>query len=350
MSMLLDQVLNKVNKKVYVIAEIGSNFNGDLQLAKQSINAAVECGADAVKFQTFKAEEFVADKALTFTYQTLSGEEVTESQFDMFKRLELRDEWHKELLDHSSMQGVDFFSSAADKNAADLLIKLKVPIIKLASEDLINVSLLEYIASKKYPVMLSTGMADEFEIRNAIEIFKNHGSDRLVILHCVSQYPTPLENASLSRITALIKNFNFPIGYSDHTEGWQAPMQSVAYGARVIEKHFTLDKGLPGPDHKMAADPNELKELIKMIRLAESMAGNTTLSYHPEEEQGRDEYRRSIVAAVDINKGTVIKEEMLAYKRPGYGLKPYQRDLVIGKKLLKDISENERILQPHLEI
>jgi len=188
-------------------------------------------------------------------------------------------------------------------------------------------------------------MADGYEIHNAIEIFEKYNSKKLIILHCVSQYPTPLENASLKRITALSKAFNYPIGYSDHTEGWEAPMLSVAYGARIIEKHFTLDKSLPGPDHKMSADPKEFKKLVEMVRVAEQTAGKETLNYHHSEEKVRTNFRRSIVANKNLPKGTIIQKEMLSYMRPGDGLKPYQRDLIIGKKLKKDIKKNEKILQ-----
>ena len=332
----------------YIISEIGSNFNGDLDLAKESIDASIACGANAVKFQTFKAEEFVANKELTYSYQTNDGDWITESQYDMFKRLELKDEWHLELLKYAHSKGVDFFSSAADRNAVDLLIELQVPVIKLASEDLINVALLEYLAAKKYPVILSTGMADAFEIRNAVSIFERHNSTDLAILHCVSQYPTPLENANLSRVQALSDAYSYAVGYSDHTEGWEAAMLSVAYGARIIEKHFTLDKNLPGPDHKMAADPSDLKKMIEMVRLAEKMKGPGSLDYHPSEEKARIEFRRSIVAAEPLKKGTRITESMLAYKRPGGGLKPYERDELIGKELTVDVPANEKILHKHI--
>lgn len=342
MSRLIDQLLQRKKKQTYIIAEIGSNFNGDLEIAKKSIDAAVDCGANAVKFQTFKADEFVADKNLTYTYQTLTGEMVTETQYEMFKKLELPDEWHFELNQYANSKNVDFLSSAADRNAVDLLIELKVPIIKLASEDLINIALIEYVASKRYPTMLSTGMADEYEIDNALDIFEKNGSNDVIILHCVSQYPTPVKDASLARISAL-KKYNIPVGYSDHTEGWLAPMLSIAYGTCVIEKHFTLDKKLPGPDHKMAADPREFKKLVEMVRLAELIHGNETLHFHPSEQEARFEFRRSIVVKKDISKGTVIKENMLAYKRPGQGLKPYQKDLIIGKTLILDVKLNQQI-------
>lgn len=329
--------------KTYIIAEIGSNFNGSLQIAKESIKVAKECGADAVKFQTFKAEEFVANKELTYTYTNAEGKQMIESQYDMFKKLELKDDWHHILNEYAKSLDIDFMSSAADKRAVDLLIDLKVPAIKFASEDLINVNLLEYTAKKKYPIILSTGMADEFEISNALKIFEKEKSEQIILMHCVSQYPTKDENAGLNRINALKDKYPYVIGYSDHTEGWLAPVLSVGIGSRIIEKHFTLDKNLPGPDHKMATNPEEFNEMVKKIRLAEKMLGQKSLNYQKVEEKARIEFRRSIVAKKDLKKGTIITNDMLAFKRPGEGLKPYEKNNVIGKTLTKDILENEKI-------
>jgi sialic acid synthase SpsE len=349
MSEKINELLKGLGNSTYIIAEIGSNFNGNLNLAKESIDAAVECGADAVKFQTFKADEFVADKNLTYTYKNSKGEDITETQYEMFKRLELKDEWHIELLRYSRSKNVDFLSSAADKNAADLLIEINSPIIKLASEDLINIELLDYVAAKRCPVILSTGMADEFEIDNAIKIFESHNSRDIMIMHCVSLYPTPAKYAGLNRISALRKKYPYIIGYSDHTEGWEAPMLSVAYGSRILEKHFTLDKNLPGPDHKMAADPTDFNKMVEMVRLAEKMGGLESLNYQISEEVGRKEFRRSIVAKNDLPMGKKIELGDLAYKRPGGGLKPYERDKILGRKLNVSLKVNEMVLLENLE-
>jgi len=327
----------------FIIAEIGVNFNGDLELAKNTIDAAAKCGADAVKFQTFHADEFVAHKDLKYTYTLSDGNEITESQYDMFKRLELPDSWHQILQEHAHTKGVLFLSSVADRSAVDLLDSLDVPAFKLASEDLINIDLLEYVATKKRPVILSTGMADVMEIEQAVEIFLSVGQKDIILLHCVSAYPTPLGSSNLQRISTLRDHSPFPIGFSDHTEGWEAGMVSIGLGSCLLEKHFTLDHALNGPDHKMSSDPVQFKQLVKMVRLSEVMLGSKELTYAPIEERGRDEFRRSIVAKRDIDLGELITKDMLAYKRPGGGLKPYQRSLILGKNSSRRILKNEQI-------
>lgn len=349
MSEKLRRIFKGADEPVYFIAEIGNNFNGSLDIAKASIDSAVACGADAVKFQTFKAEEFLADEDLSFTYEDAQGNQITESQYEMFKRLELKNEWHEYLDDYAKQKGVDFFSSAADREAVDLLISLNVPAIKMASEDLINVSLLNYIASKQYPTILSTGMADEIEIQNAIEIFEKYGNPQLVILHCVAHYPTPSEHVNLNRIAALREKFDYPIGYSDHSEGWEIPMISMGYGPKMIEKHFTLDNNLSGPDHKMAANPVVFKKMVDKVRWAESLEGKKSLNYQTIEEKPRIEFRRSIVANQFIAAGTTITEDKVAFKRPGDGLKPYQLKEVIGKKVKKNIDTNQKITFEDIE-
>ena len=333
----------------YVIAEIGSNFNGDLDAARRSIDAAVSCGVDAVKFQTFKAEEFVADRNLTYTYTLPDGKRVRESQYDMFKRLELPDEWHEILRDHAISSGVHFMSSAADRAAVDLLDGLNVPALKFASEDLINIELLEYAATRKRPVILSTGMADEREIELALNIFRSSGNEQIVLLHCTSSYPTPPESCNLRRIASLQRRFAVPVGFSDHTIGWEAPFASVAMGACIIEKHFTLDRQLPGPDHQMSTESVEFGLMVRKIRDIEIMLGSDTVDYDPIEEDGRIQFRRSIVAGRDIDTGEEITKDMLAYKRPGGGLKPYEQKLILGKRAIREITKNKAISIQDLE-
>jgi len=320
----------------YIIAEIGVNFNGDLELAKKSIAEAARCGANAVKFQTFTADEFVADKNLCYSYSQSDGTVVTETQYEMFKRLELPDQWHGVLQQYAAEQGVDFLSSAADQRAVDLLVSLNVPAIKLASEDLINVRLLEYVANTKRAVILSTGMANLAEIEQAVRIFEMIGSKDLIILHCISTYPAMPDSCNLRRITALREKFPYPIGYSDHTVGAEAAALAVALGACVIEK--------PGPDHAMSADPHQFMALVAAIRQTEIMLGSDGLEYNPAEEAGRSEFRRSIVASCSVQTGEIITEEKLSYKRPGGGLKPYQRSLILGRRAVRDIGIDEMIL------
>jgi len=327
----------------FIIAEIGVNFDGNLDLAKQSIDAAAECGADAVKFQTFHADEFVATKDLKYTYTLADGTEVTESQYDMFKRLELPDAWHAILQNHAHAQGVVFLSSVADRAAVDLLDSLDVPAFKIASEDLINIELLDYVATKKRAVILSTGMANAEEIEMAIEIFRSAGQEALILLHCISAYPTPLDACNLRRIETMRQQFQFPIGFSDHTEGWDAAMISIGLGSCLVEKHFTVDHYLKGPDHKMSMDPSQFKKLVEQIRSSETMLGSQELTYAAIEEQGRDEFRRSIVAKFEIEQGALLTKKMLAYKRPGGGLKPYERSLILDKNTNRRILENEQI-------
>lgn len=327
----------------YIIAEIGGNFNGDMDLAIQSIDSAVNCGADAVKFQTFRAEDIVADPNLTHTYLDPSGKEITVSQLEMFKQMELPFDWHEPLQLHARAKGVDFLSSAADVESARLLMNLKVPVMKIASEDLINLPVVETIAASGFPTMISTGMADEEEIARALKIFSEAGNFNVMLLHCTSQYPTPIQACNVRRIAALRTHFGVPVGFSDHSHGWLTASLAVALGARVLEKHFTLDHCLPGPDHAMSTTPEEFKLLVQKLRETEILLGRDTVTYAPEEERARVEFRRSIVARRRIKKGEQICEEMLAYRRPGGGLRPYERDQILGKKLIIDVGVNEKI-------
>lgn len=327
-----------------IIAEIGSNFNGSLALAKESIDAAIECGADAVKFQTYHADEFVADTNLSYSYKSANGKVITETQYEMFKRLELSADWHKELQHYAQNKGCEFLSSAADKAAIDLLVSLNVPLLKFASEDLINIPLLEYAATHQMPVILSTGMANQMEIDKALTVFSKTVQHSVVLFHCTSLYPTPNTSCNLKRIKALQDSYQLPVGFSDHTQGCSAAMGAVALGVCAIEKHFTLDRQLEGPDHTMSADPNILKELVHRVREMEDLLGKQSLDYDPNEKVARDDFRRSIVASRKIKKGEKLVRNMLAFKRPGDGLKPYESNQVLGHTAVRDIQPNEKIL------
>lgn len=329
----------------YIIAEIGVNFDGSLERAKETMEAAAACGADAVKFQTFRADEFVSDKSLVYSYSLLDGAQVAETQYEMFKRLELPDQWHFILRDFASRLGVDFLSSAADCKAADLLMEIGAPALKIASEDLINIDLLRHIAGKNVPVILSTGMAALNEIEIAVDIFREADCRDLILMHCVSAYPTPLDECHLRRITALQDYFGAPVGFSDHSEGDEAAMISVALGACVIEKHFTLDRALRGPDHKMSADPKRFAAMVEKIRRTELILGADGFDCSEVEKKSRLEFRRSIVAKRRIAEGETITLDLLSYKRPGYGLKPYQRNLILGKKAVRNIDADQNILE-----
>lgn len=323
-----------------VIAEIGVNFNGDLELAKRSIDMAVGAGAGAVKFQTFRAEEFIADPQLTYTY-TSQGKEVTEQAVAMFKRLELKTEWHKELSDYAAARGSLFLSSAADPISADLLKKVGVPALKIASEDLINVPLLRHVAGLSMPVILSTGMADEWEVDRAVEILSPCPS--LLLMHCTSLYPTPPQEANLARMTSLALRYGLPVGYSDHTMGSDAAAAATALGALMIEKHFTIDKTLPGPDHAMSADPRELAELSERARRISAMIGSQEIAPSPGERIARQDFRRSIVAARKLKAGALLALGDMAVKRPHTGLHPFEMDSLVGKTLKQDLDADQQI-------
>ncbi len=326
----------------YVVAEIGLNHNGDLSLAKKTIDAAVEAGADAVKFQTFRAEEFMADHEMAYEYES-GGERVSESMYEMFKRLELPEIWHAELQAYAHANGLEFLSSAADPTSADLLIALGTPVLKIASEDLINLSLLEYVAKRRVPVILSTGMADQTEIDQAVTILRKGGCKNLLLLHCVSLYPTPDEEANLLRMTSLRDRYGTLAGFSDHTLGCEATIAAVALGAVLIEKHFTLDRTLRGPDHALSSDPTELAEIVAGVRKVVKQLGSPDLMPSRGERAAREQFRRSVVAAVDIAKGAIIKREMLCLKRPGDGIPPRELDALVGKRARRGFEVNGQI-------
>ncbi len=333
-------------KPPLIIAEIGVNFNGDLSLAKETIDAAVDAGAGAVKFQTFRAEEFIADPNLTYTYES-QGKPVTENAFEMFKRLELSAAWHHELKAYAETRDAIFLSSAADRQAADLLKSIGVPALKIASEDLINAPLLQYVATLNIPVILSTGMADAWEVDRALEIMRPCPS--LLLMHCTSLYPTPINEINLLRLSALAETYGYPIGFSDHSLGSAAAVAATALGALMIEKHFTLCKTLPGPDHAMSADPAELAALTAATRDMAVMLGPGLIEPSPGEIIARMDFRRSIVAARDIKSGTRLSAEDLALKRPHTGLHPHEISKVIGRTARGDLKADQQIRWDQLD-
>jgi N,N'-diacetyllegionaminate synthase len=344
----IGQRVLKPGKPPYVVAEIGVNHNGDLQLARQTIDAAARAGADAVKFQTFHAEEFMADRDLVYEYES-GGRTVRESMYEMFKRLELPVAWHEELRDYARAQGLDFFSSASDTAAVDLLLDLGVPVLKIASEDLINLPLVRYITHKRVPVVLSTGMADEAEIDQAVSLLRDGGCKDLLLLHCVSLYPVPDGEANLLRMVSLREKYGAPVGYSDHTLGIEAATGAAALGAVFIEKHFTLDRALPGPDHALSSAPAELAALVASVRKVAQQRGSPDLKPSRGELAARRDFRRSVVAAVDIPEGAILTHEMLALKRPGTGIAPRQLEELVGKRALRAFRADEQLEWDSLE-
>lgn len=330
---------------VFIIAEAGVNHNGSLKLAKKLIDAAVEAGADAVKFQTFKAERLVSKQAPKAEYQKQTTD-VEESQFEMIKKLELDVGAHKELMGYCAQKGIQFLSTPFDLESIDLLDSLGLPLFKIPSGEITNLPYLRHTASKKKPIILSTGMADLGEIEDALVVLTKGGIEvaDITVLHCNTEYPTPMEDVNLRAMQTI--SYAFPgikVGYSDHTLGIEVPIAAVAMGASVIEKHFTLDKNMEGPDHKASLEPDELKAMVLAIRNIEKALGNGHKKRSPSETKNMSIARKSIVAARAIRKGELFTEENLTIKRPGNGISPMRWDEMIGQVAQQDYQEDELI-------
>ncbi len=340
--MLTIKISNKVigkNQPCFIIAEAGVNHNGDIKLAKKLVDIAVEARADAVKFQTFHAEALVTATAEKATYQketTGSG-----TQLEMLKKLELKDSEFKELVKYANSRGIIFLSTPFDTGSVDLLAKLGVPAYKIASGEINNFILLKHIASKQKPIILSTGMSTLREVEEAVKFLKKEGAKNIVLLHCVTAYPAKVEDTNLKAMETMQQLFNLPVGLSDHTMGIYVPIAAVALGACVIEKHFTIDRNLRGPDHRASLEPEELKEMVRAIRDIEKASGDGLKRPTKTEEANKKIARRSLVAKVDIPKGSTITEKMLDIKRPATGIEPKYLDKVIGKKAKISIKAGE---------
>jgi N-acetylneuraminate synthase len=334
---------NKIIKKneCFIIAEAGVNHNGSLNIAKKLVDAAKEAGADAIKFQTFKAEELVVESAKMAEYQKKNiGKD--ESQLDMLKKLELSDDDFKNLKKYCDSKKIVFLSTPHTEAAVDLLNPL-VPLYKIGSADITNIPLLEAVARTKKIIILSTGMANMKEIHQAMNAIKVKGNKKIVLLHCTSNYPCPLNEVNLNAMLTLEREFGLPVGYSDHTSENMVSVMAATMGAEIIEKHLTLDKDMPGPDHKASANPEEFKKMVRMIRDVDIILGNGIKKPTKSEEAIKKNVRKSIVAKTDILKGAVIKAEMLAIKRPGSGIEPKYLQKIIGRKAKKNIGANEMI-------
>jgi N-acetylneuraminate synthase/N,N'-diacetyllegionaminate synthase len=333
---------------VFVVAEAGVNHNGDIGLAKKLVNVAKDARADAVKFQAFKAENVVVKDAEKAEYQKeTTGSE--ESQYGMIKKLELTEEGFRELAGYAKRKGLMFLASPFGKESVDLLDEIDVPAFKVASGEITNFPLLRYVAKKKKPVILSTGMATLGEIYEAIGVIRNQGVKDIVLLHCVTSYPANARDANLRAMQTLKCAFNLPVGFSDHTLGIMVPVAAVALGAAMIEKHFTLNRNLPGPDHRASLEPHELKEMVDAIRSIEEALGNGEKKPTDDEEEIKRIARRSIVAKTDIPKGAVITEDMLDVKRPGTGISPKHFEKIIGKKAKLNIKKDTLIVWDVIE-
>lgn len=326
----------------YIIAEIGANHNGDIELAKQIIDKAIECGADAVKFQSWTPtslickEEYDRNQVYTDSPKKHFG-----SLKEMVEKYYLREEEHFELKKYCDTKGVDFCSTPFSKEEVDLLMKLDVPFIKVASMDMNNLELLKYMAKQKKPIILSTGMSTLAEIEKAIEVIEGEGNNQIVLLHCISIYPPAYEDINLNNIPMLEKTFGYPVGFSDHTIGTSIPLAAVTLGSCIIEKHFTLDKDMPGWDHEISADPSELKVICEESKNIVKSLGSFKRIVSEAEKEKLKKFRRSIIIARDMKKGEEIKLEDLEFKRPGTGIRPDEVKYVIGKKLMRDIEKDE---------
>ena len=333
------------NKNVFIIAEIGVNHNGSVELAKKMIKSAGECGVDAVKFQTFNSEDLVTENAETAGYQEKNTNE--NSQLKMLKKLELTFDDFKELKDYALKNGVIFISSPFDVKSVDLLEILDVPLYKLGSGELNNFELIDHVQKTNKPIIISTGMATLDEIKETYDFIEN--KDNLIILHCITGYPTSFEEANLNFIKTLKLEFDVPIGFSDHSPGIELPIAAVALGACVVEKHFTLDKNLEGPDHKASLNPKEFKAMVDAIRNVEVAMGDGIRKFSDNELEIKKVARKSIVLNQDVKKGTKLQREMLSIKRPGTGIPPKFINDVIGKETIEDLKSGTIILWGNLK-
>ena len=326
----------------FVIAEAGVNHNGSLDLAKKLIDAAAATGADAIKFQTFKAEKLISATAPKAEYQKETTG-TAERQLEMIRRLEMPPEMTRAVAAHAASRGILFLSTGFDEESIDLLDEIGVPAFKIGSGDLTALPLLEFIAHKKKPVILSTGMSYLEEVQAAVQVLREAGCKELALLQCVSSYPANPEDANLNVLKTLRDAFKVPVGFSDHSLRNEIAIAAVALGASIIEKHLTLDTNLPGPDHRVSLTPDDFRNLVQAIRVVEAARGDGIKRPQVGERNVREVARRSLVAACTIPSGTAVTREMLAFKRPGTGISPTQWKEVIGKRTIREIPSDALI-------
>lgn len=337
---------------ITIIAEAGVNHNGSLDVAKRLVDKAAEAGVDYIKFQTFKSEKLVSKAARQAEYQQRNIGKKDESQLAMLKRLELSESDHYELIDYCKRKGVKFFSTAFDLTTIDFLNSLNLGLWKIPSGEVTNYPYIKKIASFGEPIILSTGMCELSDIEAAIEAIKanwptassQQPAANITILHCNTEYPTPYHDVNLKAMLEIAEKFGVKIGYSDHTKGIEVPIAAVALGATVIEKHFTLDKNMEGPDHKASLEPDELKAMVSAIRNIEQALGTGHKTISESERKNIEIARKSIVAACPIKKGQLLTEENLTVKRPGTGVSPMRWNEVVGTIATKDYQEEDMIL------
>ena len=330
--------------KTLIIAEAGVNHNGDIGMACALIDAASDAGADLVKFQTFDADRLVTRDARKADYQ-MKMTAADESQRDMLKRLELSPAMHEKLIAHAAKRGIEFFSTAFDLDSLDYLLGLGMSRIKVPSGELTNLPYLRKVGGTGKPVILSTGMANLGEIEAALAALEAAGTPRnqITVLHCSTEYPAPMDEVNLQAMPTMGRAFGVQFGYSDHTEGIEVAIAAVAMGASVIEKHFTLDRALPGPDHRASIEPKELVRMVRSIRNIELALGDGVKRPSASEEKNRLVARKSLFAACSIAKGQLFSEQNLVAKRPGTGISPMRLDELVGRPAARDFAADELI-------
>lgn len=328
---------------VFVIAEAGVNHNGSLEIAKKLIDKAKESGADCIKFQTFISKNLASKSAKKANYQT--SKDATESQLEMLEKLELSFRSFKELRRYCDLKGIMFLSTGFDSDSVDFLQELGMEIWKVPSGEMTNLPYLVKVASFKKPIILSTGMGTIEDVQASMDVLLEYGAQDITILHCTTEYPTPYNEVNLRAMDTMHKKFNVPIGYSDHTEGIEVPVAAVALGATIIEKHFTLDRSMEGPDHRASLEPDELKAMIQGIRHIEVAMGTGDKVPSISERKNMSIARKSIVAKRKIRNGEKFSDENLTVKRPGNGISPMRWFEVLGKKAMRDFEEDELIEQ-----
>lgn len=331
-------------ERTIIIAEAGVNHNGKMELAKGLIDVAVEAGVDYVKFQTFKTDNLVSKDAKKAAYQKMNTDDHDENQYSMLKKLELTDENHFELIAYCEKKNIKFLSTAFDMESIEFL-KDKLDFYKIPSGEITNLIYLEKVAQLGLPVVMSTGMANLNEVREAFEVLIKNGvkKEEITILHCNTEYPTPMKDVNLKAMLTMGNEFDVKVGYSDHTLGIEVPIAAVALGAKIIEKHFTLDNTMEGPDHKASLEPDELIKMVKGIRNIEIALGNGTKEPSNSEQKNISVARKSIVASKTIKKGELLTDQNICVKRPGTGVSPMKWHEIIGTEAIKDFEADELI-------
>ena len=332
--------------KVLIIAEAGVNHNGNLELAKKLIDVAAKAGVDIVKFQTFKADKLVSRTAKKADYQGRNINDGDDSQYSMLKKLEIPDDWYNTLIEHCKISGVEFLSTGFDEDSVDFLEDLGSPLYKIPSGEITNLPYLRHVAKKGKPVILSTGMATLDEIAEAMKAMESVGLSReeLTVLHCNTEYPTPMKDVNLLAMLNIRDTLKVKVGYSDHTLGIEVPIAAVALGAQVIEKHFTLDRTMSGPDHLASLEPAELAAMVKAIRnIEQAVSGSGTKEPSSSEAKNMAIARKSVHIRADVRAGTALTLDHLIMRRPGDGISPMEIDRLLGRRVIVDIEADSKL-------